>query len=174
VEAYFLFPCLGIAILLESETCLQFYGGILEHHTAMPIVVLARTKEVVYTAGESGFIFAWGGSGVNSGSGRGAAAAAAGNSGGGNAAGGGVVGGLPPGGGAAAAGTGGGGNAAGGDVAVGQQPGLFVQDDNATDTDNTQVAGLFVPEDDVAHVPEGWIVESEEELSQTDSYFDMY
>jgi hypothetical protein len=63
---------------------------------------------------------------------------------------------------------------AGGDVAVGQQPGLFVQDDNATDTDNTQVAGLFVPEDDVAHVPEGWIVESEEELSQTYSYFDMY
>jgi hypothetical protein len=45
VEAYFLFPCLGIAILIENETCLQFYGGIMEHHTAMPIVVLRRIFE---------------------------------------------------------------------------------------------------------------------------------
>jgi hypothetical protein len=114
VEAYFLFPCLGIAILLEtSETCLQFYGGILEHHTAMPIIVLARTGEVLYTAGESGFIFAWGGSGSNSGGGA-AGGGAAGNGGGG----------------AGGAGNGGAGNAAAGGGAVTIPPGLFVQDDN--------------------------------------------
>ena len=63
VEAYFLFPGLGIAIKLESETGLQFYGGLLDHHTAMPIMVSRRKSEVFYTADGKGYIFAWGAAG---------------------------------------------------------------------------------------------------------------
>lgn len=65
VQAYFLFPGLGIVVPIVNELGLQFYAAIVDHHTSMTIMVSWKTSEVFYTADEEGYIFAWGAAGSN-------------------------------------------------------------------------------------------------------------
>lgn len=65
--AFFMFPPLGIAMLLQSGSALQFYGAVVQHLTAAPVSV---SMTHVYYSSDGGCILAWGeggGRGVNDG-----------------------------------------------------------------------------------------------------------
>jgi hypothetical protein len=159
--AFFLFPSIHMALLLESGTALQFYAGVIQHLTS---AVVAVGPTHVHYISEDGSVLAWGeGRGAGGGGGTAAPRGGEGNGGGGNGGGGNGGGGNGGGGNGGGGNAGGGGGGAGGDVAggialAGALAGVFVQDDNATDTDES------------LRLPEGWIVESEEELSQNSDW----
>jgi hypothetical protein len=68
--AFFLFPALGIALLLESRTALQFYASVVEH---MNSAVVSVGQTHMHYVSENGSVLAWSEGKVASGGVRGGA-----------------------------------------------------------------------------------------------------
>ena len=57
VFAFFLFPAISLALLLENGSAFQFYGACLEHMTS---AVLSVSQTCVYYKGNKCGVLAWG------------------------------------------------------------------------------------------------------------------